>query len=301
MLKNLFMRDKLVYCLLLLIHFSAGAQKETTVYFDFDQFELTENAKSTLGSFLANRKIASIDIFGHCDQLGSKQYNYRLSEKRANAVREYLIAKGFNAVNIQVRGFGEDQPIINKLDEISRRANRRVTIISTYATASADTAVIHKAAPSDTPAVITPTPQVKVQRKEKLLDEIKDTSTKTGQNIILKNINFYGGSHRFLPSSYDALEELLDAMQKIPTLVIEIQGHICCREDEGDGMDNDTGEPILSYNRARAVYYFLARNGIDQRRMTYKGYGHKYPIYDIEFNEEERTANRRVEIKILRK
>lgn len=295
------MPGKLLSFLFLLIAYSSSAQYETSVYFDFDKADLTKNATVRLDSLISNKKVASLDIYGHCDQLGSKEYNYKLSERRADAVRDYLISKGVEAAIIKtIKGFGEDQPLIDRLDEMSRQANRRVSIFATYAVV-ADVVVPEKSRVVETPVVQPPQTKAKTQRREKLVDEIRDTATKAGQNIILRNINFYGGSHRFLPTSYDALDELLDAMIKIPTLVIEIQGHICCREDEGDGMDNDTGEPFLSFNRARAVYTFLVRNGIDKSRMTYRGFGHRFPIYDIELSEEERTANRRVEIKIVSK
>jgi outer membrane protein OmpA-like peptidoglycan-associated protein len=296
------MLEKFSFVLLLISCLGASAQTETTVYFPFDRFELTGQAQKILDTIGTNNKITSINIYGHCDQIGSKQYNYHLSEQRAKAVKEYLVFKGFGPAGINsIKGFGKDQPAINKLDETSRQSNRRVTVVSIYEVPAIPTVIPPKLQSADTPSVVQTPSRPKFQRKEKLLDEITDTSTKAGQNIILRNINFYGGSHRFLPMSYPSLEELLEVMQKIPSLVIEIQGHICCRDDEGDGMDNDTGEPFLSYNRARAVYTFLVRNGIDKNRMTYKGYGHKYPLYDIEFTEQERTANRRVEIKILKK
>jgi outer membrane protein OmpA-like peptidoglycan-associated protein len=279
----------------------ASAQNGTTVYFPFDSYKLHPDAEVMLDSLASKSTSTSVDIYGHCDQLGSKSYNYKLSEKRANTVRDYLVAKGWDASKIRtIQGFGEDRPVINKLDETSRQANRRVTIVSADQTVSVQSNHPPANAPADKP-VVEKQPKRDVRPKEKLVDEITDTTMKAGQNIVLRNINFYGGSHRLLPTSYDALQELLEAMQKIPTLVIEIQGHICCISGENDGMDNDTGEPFLSLNRARAIYGFLLRNGIDKNRMTYKGFGHKYPIYPIERNEAEMTANRRVEIKIIRK
>ncbi|HEX8332278.1 MAG TPA: OmpA family protein, partial [Segetibacter sp.] len=144
-------------------------------------------------------------------------------------------------------------------------------------------------------------PVVKQQKHEKLIEDIKDKSTKEGEHIVLRHINFYGGRHAFLPQAYPALDDLLETMQKVPTLQIEIQGHICCQEGEGDQTDFDSGEPVLSVTRAKAVYDFLIENGIDKKRMTYKGLAHKFPIIKVETNEEEATINRRVEIKIVRK
>jgi outer membrane protein OmpA-like peptidoglycan-associated protein len=294
------MLKKLLVLLFVVVSFVASAQLSTSVYFKFNRYDLTERAVEALDS-LINPKIGTIKIYGHCDQLGTKKYNYKLSEKRANAVKKYLVLQGFEPLNIKViKGLGEDQPLTNKLDRVSRKVNRRVTVIGVSAAISADTskAIIETISPAiDLPLLVAK----KTEKKEKLVDEVKDTATKLGKNIILKNINFYGGSHRFLPLAYEPLNDLLNAMEKIPALEIEIQGHVCCTEGEQDGWDYDANEPFLSYNRAKAVYYYLIRNGIDKSRMSYKGFSRRYPIFESELTEAERTTNRRVEIKILKK
>jgi outer membrane protein OmpA-like peptidoglycan-associated protein len=66
-------------------------------------------------------------------------------------------------------------------------------------------------------------------------------------------------------------------------------------------MDTDTHEKKLSLNRARTVYNFLVKNGIDPERLTYKGYGRSHPKISPEMTEADEQANRRVEIKILEK
>lgn len=277
-----------------------AAQQVVIVYFEFDRDVLTQTARHRLDSLSRQGPYSSLSIAGHCDQYGSNEYNYDLSERRAAAVKTYLLSIGIAEEKIAVvRGFGEEQPAIDKLDETSRSANRRVVIsltrdvIATTPSANnADTTKVNRVPNAGV---------VKQQTKEKLVEEITDTSTRAGDRIILKNINFYGGRHVFLPTAYPALEDLLATMRAIPTLHIEIQGHICCQAGDGDGLDNDTGEPFLSYNRARAVYEYLVRRGIDKSRMRYRGFGHKYPLIEVERTEEEKTINRRVEIKIISK
>ena len=124
-----------------------------------------------------------------------------------------------------------------------------------------------------------------------------------GQTLVLKNINFYGGRHSFLPRSLPVLEELLEVMNANPDLVIEIQGHICCRIGLAeDGEDYDAGgEKRLSINRAKAVMDFLESNGISANRMSYKGFAGTQPLINPELTEDDRTANRRVEIRIVKK
>ena len=89
------------------------------------------------------------------------------------------------------------------------------------------------------------------------------------------------------------LDELLQIMSSTPTLKIEIQGHICCKEVEVED---------ISIKRAKTVYNFLLSNGITESRISYRGFASSRPIHPLpERNEEERVANRRVEILILEK
>ncbi|MBC8884372.1 OmpA family protein [Flavobacterium piscinae] len=114
-----------------------------------------------------------------------------------------------------------------------------------------------------------------------------------GEFLKLKGLNFYNMSDVILPDSRPILEELLQIMKDNPTLKIEIQGHICCKEIEVED---------ISIKRAKTVYNYLLSNGISESRISYKGFASTRPIYPLpEKNEEERVANRRVEILILEK
>lgn len=87
------------------------------------------------------------------------------------------------------------------------------------------------------------------------------------------------------------LYELLLVLQSNPQLKIEIQGHLCCMPV--DRLD-------LSTQRAKAVYNFLVSNQIYPARLSYKGFGSSQPLFPLpEKNEEQRAANRRVEILIV--
>lgn len=294
------MLRRFLFLCLLFIYAPARSQDSSTVLFEFDRFELSATAEQTLDKILAKPNLFSVVIIGHADQLGSVEYNERLSLKRANAVRDYLAKKGVAADKIKlVKAMGETAPAIALLDAVSRQANRRVVVIADYEVFARDSIIIEKKQTAPVPDT-TPVKPAQPPPK-KLITEITDTATRVGANIVLRNINFYGGRHVFLPESYTALVELLEVMRQVPTLHIEIQGHICCQSGPGDGLDMDTGEPFLSYNRARAVFEYLVENGIDRKRMTYKGFGHRQPIVLFESTEAERTMNRRVEIKILKK
>lgn len=71
---------------------------------------------------------ANFTIEGHTDSVGSSKSNQLLSERRANAVRDYLIANGINADRLTAAGFGEDQPIDDNSTAAGRKNNRRVEV-----------------------------------------------------------------------------------------------------------------------------------------------------------------------------
>jgi len=114
---------------------------------------------------------------------------------------------------------------------------------------------------------------------------------KKGDKILLENLIFRGGTSFLEVTSKSLVDALLYIMQENPKLKIEIQGHICCYPDR---------TYQLSKERAQVVCEYLEDNGISKSRLRYKDFGGRKPIYPIpEQNEEQRIANRRVEIKVL--
>ena len=70
----------------------------------------------------------SIEIIGHTDNVGAQQYNYTLSQRRAQSVANYLTSQGVNGMRISTRGMGPDQPVASNATEVGRSQNRRVEI-----------------------------------------------------------------------------------------------------------------------------------------------------------------------------
>ena len=66
---------------------------------------------------------------GHTDNIGSDEFNQRLSEQRAAAVRDYLVAEGIQSESITARGFGEGRPVVGNETDAGRQQNRRVEIV----------------------------------------------------------------------------------------------------------------------------------------------------------------------------
>ena len=109
--------------------YGTNAHNQATVYFDFESYQLTSTARLKLDTIANNNRISALEIYGHCDQLGSRKYNHALSEKRAKAVRDYLVLRGVDsAVITTIRGYGKEHLAVLRTDPISRQANRRVVI-----------------------------------------------------------------------------------------------------------------------------------------------------------------------------
>lgn len=99
------------------------------VNFEFDSAKLTANSTATLNEalkILQRHSDLKVEVAGHTDSMGSVEYNQGLSQRRAQAVADYLIGKGAKAANISVKGYGELQPIADNATEAGRADNRRV-------------------------------------------------------------------------------------------------------------------------------------------------------------------------------
>jgi outer membrane protein OmpA-like peptidoglycan-associated protein len=74
-------------------------------------------------------EIDRVVIEGHTDDRGNADVNRKLSQARAEAVRDYLVSKGVESARLEARGFGPDRPIASNKTERGRAANRRVAFI----------------------------------------------------------------------------------------------------------------------------------------------------------------------------
>jgi peptidoglycan-associated lipoprotein len=103
------------------------------VFFDFDSYALSSEAKGTLDANAKELKRVSagaITIEGHCDERGTKAYNLALGEKRANAAKDYLVALGVNGSRISTVSYGKERPFDDGHDESAWAKNRRAHIVS---------------------------------------------------------------------------------------------------------------------------------------------------------------------------
>lgn len=104
---------------------------EDSFLFDFDKATLRPENREIL-SRIAGVLLAShgyrIYVYGHTDDVGEAGYNRRLSERRAQAVRDYLVQAGLPEDLVEAKGFGEESPKVAGKSEAARQKNRRVEI-----------------------------------------------------------------------------------------------------------------------------------------------------------------------------
>ncbi len=120
-----------------------------------------------------------------------------------------------------------------------------------------------------------------------------------GNKLALENLFFESGKAILLSKSDEELENLYQVLVKNPNLKVEIGGHINVPFKKPEELSEQ--QMNLSRDRAKAVYDFLIKKGLDKKMVSYKGYGNsemKFPEAQSEF---EKAKNRRVEVKILEK
>jgi OOP family OmpA-OmpF porin len=112
----------------------------STELFEFNKSTLTADARKLLDTEVVGKlkdlgAIRYINVNGHADRLGTPQYNQKLSEKRADAVRAYLVSKGVEAGKVETFGFGKTLPVKSCPDQKNRKElieclapNRRVVV-----------------------------------------------------------------------------------------------------------------------------------------------------------------------------
>ncbi len=112
----------------------AAATKVTyaaDTFFDFDKSVLKADGKAKLDDLAGKVKAINLEVIiavGHTDSVGSDAYNQKLSVKRADAVKAYLITKGIEKNRVYTEGKGEKQPVADNKTSAGRSKNRRVEI-----------------------------------------------------------------------------------------------------------------------------------------------------------------------------
>ena len=248
-------------------HAFAQKTKTTSFFFKTDLSILDDKQMESFSQFineLDSKDILSIAILGYCDDRGRIGYNDTLSIKRANYIKELLLAGGIGASKIKLLT-GHGKVDLSQRVNIGqqRTYNRRVDVEISYA-------------------------------KRSLVTDysILSDTLKVGDKIILENILFENSRSVLLEESIPVLEKITKTIKDKPQYHIMILGHICCNPPNRDVKDFETGEYNLSQARAKIIYDYLIYKGVDPKRLAYKGMMANYPLGKGE------KYDRRVELQI---
>jgi peptidoglycan-associated lipoprotein len=103
-------------------------------YFDYDKYELRDDARSALATdaeWLKKYATVQILIEGHCDERGTNEYNLALGERRANSAKDYLLSLGVDAGRVKTVSYGEERPFCTESTEACWAKNRRAHLVIT--------------------------------------------------------------------------------------------------------------------------------------------------------------------------
>ena len=270
-----------IFLFLFLFYFSFSQNEKThVIYFETDKYDILEIEKNRLLLFtekIKKEKIKKISIYGFCDDRGSNSYNLTLSQNRANSIKTILLRNLLNPGLItNVDGKGELLLEFVQTEDISiaRGLNRKVEI----------KVVLFE-------EIANPSLKDKLGRK---LPLTLDSDLMIGDKIVLKNILFKTGYSYVLEESIPVLENIVKKLLERDNLSFVIEGHVCCTSYGRDAVDRGTGKRNLSLSRARYIYSYFLKKGVDKKRMKYTGLKHLYPLGgDTKFD-------RRVEIEITK-
>jgi peptidoglycan-associated lipoprotein len=102
------------------------------VYFEFNRYDLSNDARSKLtaaADWLRDNPAVRVEIEGHCDELGTSEYNLALGAKRTYAVKDYLISLGIARSRLSTISYGEEIPVCHEPNDECRQKNRRARFV----------------------------------------------------------------------------------------------------------------------------------------------------------------------------
>jgi peptidoglycan-associated lipoprotein len=102
------------------------------VYFDFDQYDLRQDQMDVLKqavSILEQKPTENLRLEGNTDSMGSDEYNLALGQKRASAVRDYLVSQGIASSRLKAISYGKDKPLVENDTDEGRQQNRRTDMV----------------------------------------------------------------------------------------------------------------------------------------------------------------------------
>jgi outer membrane protein OmpA-like peptidoglycan-associated protein len=261
---------KLSLLIILVCQFIVAQNKLThEVYFETDKYKVPTTEENRLLLFistLSDLDIESISIFGFCDDRGASDYNLILSQQRADAIKAIFSNNEISESLItNVDGKGEILlRIVDEKDVLKIRGlNRKVEIIV-----------------KPKPPKTIEEKQVEAAKNEKKKDvpELIKGKLKKGDKILFENILFKTGYSRIMPESKPVLEAIAKSLVERKDIYFTIQGHVCCTQFSRDAVDRKTKKRNLSVARAKYVYDYFVKKGVNPKRMKYVGLRRLFPL-----------------------
>ena len=105
---------------------------ERTVYFSFDDYSVNAQAQTNLdglSNYMSSNSDVRVKLEGHCDERGSTEYNLALGQRRAQAVKDYLVQLGIDEDRLPTISYGEEKPAVEGNNEAAWSQNRRVEFV----------------------------------------------------------------------------------------------------------------------------------------------------------------------------
>ena len=103
------------------------------IYYGLDDYNLNATAQATLrgqASWLGQNPSSSVVVEGHCDERGTREYNLGLGERRANAVKDYLVSLGVASSRVRTISYGKERPVcVASSDDCWSRNRRGVSVV----------------------------------------------------------------------------------------------------------------------------------------------------------------------------
>lgn len=254
-----------IVVLIALVYASSTQAQTFSVYFDTDKAVVKNTSSLDSAAKAASKANNRVFVECHCDDRANSDYNLKLSMRRAESVSAYLLQKGVKT-EIVMQGFGKERPVYANTPEM-RHKNRRCDITLTQ------------------PQEIEQ--QSTTENKNIDLTAVKKADLVPGTRLTLNGLEFVGNQAVPMYYSMPQLYYLLQLMIENEGLKIFIRGHVCCGPDQN-----------LSDARAKAVYDFLVKNGIDSNRLGHKGFSNDEPLVE-ETSRAAEQKNRRVEADVV--
>jgi outer membrane protein OmpA-like peptidoglycan-associated protein len=285
-----------------------------------------------------NVQRARLYITAHTDSIGTEKSNLKLSSKRSDATKFVLTEMGVPSEQVFTHSYGENRPETSNRTEEGRRINRRSELAVHYKqkmvtvrgqvlddstgqgikaqvlfhskTAKdslwtredgrfqkdiAENAVVGLDIYAD--GYLYDSKMIKVSSKKLPKLEFRLPKLEIGQSFDLNNLYFVGNKALLMKRSVTDLARLHRFMAFNKGISVEIGGHVnhpnAPKDRKGSWYHS------LSVRRAKLIYNYLIKKGIDELRLTYKGYANWKMRYPEASKEAEMRLNRRVEIKII--